>query len=234
MLNAQQIITELQTLGNAEKAVHLSRFFRTGAGQYGEGDLFLGVTVPEHRLLALKYHAAPLTVIGELVVSPWHEARLTGLLILVRQFTKNKDESFRQSCIDFYLSHTDTINNWDLVDLTCYKMLGVWLDDKDRQLLYTLARSPKLWEQRIAIVTCMHFVRKGDFKDCLAIADLLLHHPHDLIHKAVGWLLRETGKKNRQTLVDFLSTRNRQMPRTMLRYAIEHFTEEERRQYLKK
>lgn len=234
MLNAQQIITELQTLGNAEKAVHLSRFFRTGAGQYGEGDLFLGVTVPEQRLLAQKYHAAPLTVIGELVVSSWHEARLTGLLILVRQFTKNKDESFRQSCIDFYLSHTDTINNWDLVDLTCYKMLGVWLDDKDRQLLYTLARSPKLWEQRIAIVTCMHFVRKGDFKDCLAIADLLLHHPHDLIHKAVGWLLRETGKKNRQTLVDFLSTRYRQMPRTMLRYAIEHFTEEERRQYLKK
>ncbi len=234
MLKAQQIITELQALGNPDKAAHLSRFFKTGAGQYGAGDLFIGVSVPEQRLLAQKYQAAPLPVIGELVVSPWHEARLTGLLILVRQFTVNKNDDFRQTCIDFYLSHTDYINNWDLVDLTCYKMLGVWLADKDRQLLYTLARSSKLWEQRIAIVTCMHFVRQGDFKDCLAIADILLHHPHDLIHKAVGWLLRETGKKSRHTLEHFLSTRYRQMPRTMLRYAIEHFPEEQRQQYLKK
>lgn len=231
---SQQIISDLQALGNPEKANHLSHFFKTGKGQYGEGDVFLGVTVPEQRSIARKYQSVTLPVLHELLTSPWHEARLTGLLILVNQFTKNKEIAFRQSCVDFYLSHTEHINNWDLVDLTCYKLLGVWLSDKDRQLLYTLAHSEKLWEQRIAIVTCMHFVRQQDFKDCLAISDLLLSHKHDLIHKAVGWLLRETGKKDRSVLVSYLAERYRQMPRTMLRYAIEHFPEEERKKYLEK
>ena len=232
MTISEQIIAALQTSGNPEKAVHLSHFFNTGKGQYGEGDLFLGVTVPEQRIIAKKYNQAGFPVLQELIASPWHEVRLTGLLILVNQFEKNKDEHFRKSCVDFYLTQTAYINNWDLVDLTCYKLLGVWLVDKDRQLLYRLATSSNMWEQRIAIVTCMHFVRQGDFRDCLAIADLLLQHTHDLIHKAVGWLLRETGKKDRQVLTDFLCTRYRQMPRTMLRYAIEHFPEEERRKYL--
>lgn len=232
MTISEQIIAALQTSGNPEKAVHLSHFFKTGKGQYGEGDLFMGVTVPEQRIIAKKYNQAGFPVLKELIASPWHEVRLTGLLILVNQFEKNKDEYFRKSCVDFYLTQTAYINNWDLVDLTCYKLLGVWLVDKDRQLLYRLATSSNMWEQRIAIVTCMHFVRQGDFRDCLAIADLLLQHTHDLIHKAVGWLLRETGKKDRQVLTDFLCTRYRQMPRTMLRYAIEHFPEEERRKYL--
>ena len=233
-MTTQQIIDDLQAVGNPEKAIHLSHFFKTGKGQYGEGDRFIGVTVPEQRAIAKKYQSAPFSVLEELVTSPWHEVRLTGLLILVNQFGKNKEIGFRQSCVDFYLSHTDYINNWDLVDLTCYKLLGIWLIDKDRQLLYDLAHSPKLWEQRIAIVTCMYFVRQGDFKDCLAISDLLLNHNHDLIHKAVGWLLRETGKKDRQVLVHFLSDRYLYMPSTMLRYAIEHFPEEERRKYLNK
>lgn len=233
-MTAQNIITDLQALGNPEKADHLSRFFKTGKGEYGEGDLFIGVTVPEQRGIAKKYRSAGFPVLRELIASPYHEVRLTALLILVSQFEKNKNEGFRKSCVDFYLSQTRYINNWDLVDLSCYKLLGVWLTDKDRSLLYTLSESANLWEQRISIVTCMHFVRKGDFKDCLALSERLLNHPHDLIHKAVGWLLRETGKKDRQVLTDFLQTRYRQMPRTMLRYAIEHYPEEERKKYLAK
>ena len=231
-MTTQHILSELRALSNPEKAAHLSRFFKTGPGQYGEGDLFLGVTVPEQRAIARKYAQVPFTVLRELITSPWHEVRLTGLLILVHQFEKNKNEDFRKSCADFYLSQTPYINNWDLVDLSCYKLLGVWLTDKDRHLLYQLSASKNMWEQRIAIVTCMHFVRKGDFEDCLAIADRLLLHTHDLIHKAVGWLLREVGKKNRQVLVDFLASRYQRMPRTMLRYAIEHFPQEERKKYL--
>lgn len=233
-MTAQNIITDLQALGNPEKADHLSRFFKTGKGEYGEGDLFIGVTVPEQRGIAKKYRSAGFPVLRELIASPYHEVRLTALLILVSQFEKNKNEGFRKSCVDFYLSQTRYINNWDLVDLSCYKLLGVWLTDKDRSLLYTLSESVNLWDQRISIVTCMHFVRKGDFKDCLALSERLLNHPHDLIHKAVGWLLRETGKKDRQVLTDFLQTRYRQMPRTMLRYAIEHYPEEERKKYLAK
>lgn len=148
------------------------------------------------------------------------------------QFEKNKNEAFRKDCVDFYLANTRYINNWDLVDLSCYKLLGVWLEDKKRDLLYRLAVSDLLWEQRISMVSCMHFVRKGDYKDCLALADSLLHHSHDLMHKAVGWLLRETGKKDRNVLKAFLQTRYQDMPRTMLRYAIEHFPEEERKRYL--
>lgn len=233
-MTAENIIQELQRLGNPEKAVHLSRFFKTGKGQYGEGDLFWGITVPEQRAIAKKHQHAPFHVLTALLDSPYHESRLTGLLILVEQFTRNKDARFRQECVEFYLSHTNRINNWDLVDLSCYKLLGVWLEDKDRQLLYRLADSDNLWEQRIAMVTCMHFVHQGDFKDCLALADRLLHHRHDLIHKAVGWLLREVGKKDRDVLVHFLETRYREMPRTMLRYAIEHFPETERKKYLGK
>lgn len=229
---SSQIISELQNSGSPEKAVHLSHFFKTGKGQYGEGDLFLGVTVPEQRNIARKYKDTDLETLRRLICSPYHEIRLTTLLILIDQFKKDKQEEKRKNYVDFYLSHTRYINNWDLVDLTCYKLLGLWLENKDRQLLYRLAASTNLWEQRIAMVTCMHFVRKGDFEDCLAIADLLQQHPHDLIHKAVGWLLREVGKKDRETLIGFLAPRYHTMPRTMLRYAIEHFPEEERKRYL--
>lgn len=232
-MEAKEIVGVLEKLGNQEKAAHLSQFFKTGRGEYGEGDLFLGVTVPEQRVVAKQYEQADWETLEALVASPWHEVRLTGLLIVVRRFERSaKDEEEQKRCVSFYLEHTKQINNWDLVDLTCYKLLGVWLEDKDRELLYRLADSEVLWEQRIAMVTCMHFVRKGDFKDCLAIADKLLEHPHDLIQKAVGWLLREVGKKDKKVLVDFLAERHKRMPRTMLRYAIERFPEAERKAYL--
>lgn len=233
MIKTKDIVQELQALGNPEKAQHLSHFFKTGKGQYGEGDLFMGITVPEQRAIAKKYLSAPLETLEELVVSPFHEQRLTALLILVYKYQKSKSETEKENYIRFYLGHTPYINNWDLVDLTCYPLLGDWLSQRERSLLYQLAESKSLWEQRIAMVSCMHFVRRGDFEDCLAIADLLLHHSHDLIHKAVGWLLRETGKKDPATLKEFLRTRYRHMPRTMLRYAIERFPEEERKKYLK-
>lgn len=228
----QQITGELKALGNPAKAAHLSRFFKTGKGEYGEGDLFLGVTVPEQRAVAKKYADTDFDTLAALVCSPYHEIRLTALLIAVYKFEKRKQPELRAQCADFYIRHTRCINNWDLVDLTCYKLLGVWLEDKDRSLLYTWAESSDLWEQRIAVVTCMHFVRKGDFTDLLAISHRLLHHPHDLIHKAVGWLLRETGKKDKEVLTAFLLPRYRTMPRTMLRYAIERFPETERKAWL--
>lgn len=233
-ITTEQIIAELRNLGHPDRALHFARFFKTGAGQYGEGDLFLGVSVPEQRAIARKYSGASFSVLGELLASPWHEVRLTGLLVLLRKFEKAPQDKDRKACADFYLSQTLSINNWDLVDLTCYKLLGPWLKDKNRQPLHRLSVSGNLWEQRIAIVTCLYFVRRGDFSDCLAIADRLLHHPHDLIHKAVGWLLREVGKKDLRVLVNFLAPRFRQMPRTTLRYAIEHFPEEERKKYLHK
>lgn len=231
-MTAQQVIDELKTLGNPAKAAHLSHFFKTGKGQYGEGDLFIGVTVPEQRVIARKHKDLDFNALSQLMASPWHEARLTALLVLLCKFEQGKDKALRSQCVDFYISNTQYINNWDLVDLSCYKLLGVWLEDKDRSLLHRWAASPNLWEQRIAIVTCMYFIRQGDFRDFLAIAEQLLHHPHDLIHKAIGWLLREVGKKDKNTLTDFLFPRYRTMPRTMLRYAIERFPEEERKEYL--
>lgn len=234
MITASQIKAELEACGNPEKALHLSRFFKTGKGQYGEGDRFMGVTVPEQRAVARKYIAADWDALEELITSPFHEMRLTALLILTLKYRKSKLESEKENIIRFYLAHTAFINNWDLVDLSCYSLLGHWLQDKDRSLLYQLADSSNLWEQRIAMVSCMHFVRRGDFKDCLAIADKLIRHPHDLIHKATGWLLRETGKKDKDTLVSFLQKHYLQMPRTMLRYAIERFPEEERKKWMKR
>ena len=153
MQKTKEIQRELEQYIDPVKREYLPNFFKTGKGQYGEGDLFLGITVPEQRSIALKYRKATPPVLAELISSPYHEIRLTGLLILVDQFTKNKDEAFRQTCVDFYLSQTRNINNWDLVDLTCYKLLGVWLTDKDRGILYVLAHSSNMWEQRIAIVS---------------------------------------------------------------------------------
>lgn len=231
-MTAQCIIQELHLLKNPEKAKHLSRFFKTGIGQYGEGDLFLGIPVPQQRCIAKKHQTATQATLKTLLQNPYHEVRLTALLILVEQFTQSKEPHIQKEYIEFYLSQTPFINNWDLVDLTSYKLLGRWLNDKNRSILYKLAHSENIWEQRISIVSCMYFVRQGDFKDCLNIADILLQHPHDLIQKAVGWLLREVGKKNKETLILFLASRHQKMPRTMLRYSIEHFSAEERKQYL--
>ena len=213
----------------------LMRFFKTGPGQYGDGDRFLGIKVPVTReVVKACWSDTGFPDLEECIASEYHEIRLAALLTLVEIFCHaKKDAALQQRCVDFYLSHTQYINNWDLVDLSCYPLLGTWLLDKDRKLLYDLARDGKtIWEQRIGIVSTMQFIRHGQLDDTFAIADILLHHPHDLIHKAVGWLLREAGKRDISALKAFLEPRYRTMPRTMLRYAIEKFPEEERKAYM--
>jgi 3-methyladenine DNA glycosylase AlkD len=235
------LLQEITARADASQVEGLSRFFKTGPGQYGEGDKFLGIKVPVTReVVKACWRETSLQDLEECIASAYHEVRLAALLALVEIFAHAKRFPARpgisqQDCVDFYLAHTDRINNWDLVDLSCYPLLGVWLLDKDRQLLYDLARNGKtLWEQRIGIVSTMTFIRHGQLMDTFAIADILLNHPHDLIHKAVGWLLREAGKRDKEALVKYLEPRYREMPRTMLRYAIEKFPEAERQQYLKK
>ncbi len=213
----------------------LSRFFKTGPGQYGEGDKFLGIKVPVTRSVVKEcWKKADFKDLEECICSEYHEVRLAALLALVEMFSHSrKNPVLQQQCIDFYLAHTAGINNWDLVDLSCYPLLGEWLLDKDRALLYDLARNGRtIWEQRIGIVSTMTLIRHGQLQDTFNIADILLHHPHDLIHKAVGWLLREAGKRDKAALESWLGPRFREMPRTMLRYAIERFPEEERQRYL--
>ena len=217
----------------------LSRFFKTGKGQYGEGDKFLGIKVPVTREVVKQCWAE--TSFDDLETclrSEYHEIRLAALLTLIQIFKHaKKDKALQQQCIDFYLNHTPFINNWDLVDLSCYELLGSWLLDKDRALLYNLARNGKtIWEQRIGMVSTMQFLRHGQLDDTYTIADIFLKKPqplHDLLQKAVGWLLREAGKRDEQRLKDWLESRYQTMPRTMLRYAIEKFPEEERTYYLK-
>ncbi len=216
----------------------LSRFFKTGIGQYGEGDKFLGIKVPVTREVVKQcWQETSFDDLENCVRSEYHEMRLAALLTLVQIFKHaKKSKALQQQCVDFYLTHTQYINNWDLVDLTCYELLGTWLLDKDRTLLYDLARDGKtIWEQRIGMVSTMQFIRHGELGNTYAIADIFLAKPlplHDLLQKAVGWLLREAGKRDEQRLKDWLSTRYKTMPRTMLRYAIEKFSEEERKNYL--
>ena len=213
----------------------LMRFFKTGPGQYGEGDRFLGIKVPVTReVVKACWRETGFPDLEKCIASEYHEIRLAALLTLVEIFCHaKKDAALQQRCVDFYLSHTQFINNWDLVDLSCYPLLGSWLLDKDRKLLYDLARDGKtIWEQRIGIVSTMQFIRHGQLDDTFAIADILLHHTHDLIHKAVGWLLREAGKRDISALKAFLEPRYRTMPGTMLRYAIEKFPEQDRKTLL--
>lgn len=217
----------------------LSRFFKTGKGQYGEGDKFLGIKVPVTREVVKQcWQGTTFDDLETCIASEYHEMRLAALLTLV-QFFKHAKKNFatQQHCIDFYLSHTEFINNWDLVDLSCYELLGAWLLDKDRTLLYDLARNGKtIWEQRIGIVSTMQFIRHNELDDTYAIAEIFLAKPlplHDLLQKAVGWLLREVGKRDEQRLKDWLQSRYQTMPRTMLRYAIEKFSEEERNFFMK-
>ena len=214
----------------------LSRFFKTGPGQYGFGDRFLGIKVPVTRAVVRDcWKSVSFDDLEECITSEFHEVRLAALLTLVEIFKHaKKDAALRQRCVDFYLAHTAFINNWDLVDLSCYPLLGEWLlDAPDRSLLYNLARNGRtIWEQRIGMVSTMTFIRHGQLTDTFAIADILLHHPHDLIHKAVGWLLREAGKRDKTALEAYLLPRYLEMPRTMLRYAIEKFPEPERQSYL--
>lgn len=227
-----EILTRLESLQNEEKARILQGFFKTGPGQYGEGDVFLGIPVPVLRKLAVEYANVSLETALALLSHPVHEARLLALLLLIGAFHQGTTAT-RQEIFDAYLNNTRFINNWDLVDLSAPQIVGAYLADKKRTLLPDLAASGLLWERRIAIVATFHFIRNGELIDTLRISDLLLQDREDLIHKAVGWMLREVGKRDLQQLEVFLQDRHQIMPRTMLRYAIEKFPEEKRRKYLK-
>lgn len=224
---------KLKALGSPEKALSLSRFFKTGKGTYAENDCFWGVTVPQVRAFAKEYKDVPLPVVEVLLKDPVHECRLLALLICVARFPK-ADEALRTDIYNLYLANTAYINNWDLVDLSAYQIVGEYLCHKNREPLLRLSGSSLLWDQRISIVATWKYIREGAFDDTLQIADRLLYHPHDLIQKAVGWMLREVGKRDKERLIRFLSDRYPKMPRTMLRYAIEKFSPDERAFYLKK
>ena len=221
------ITSELQALSNAEKREIFPKFFKAGKGEYGEGDRFLGVTVPNIRAIAKLHKDISIEEIRDLIQSEWHEVRLCALIIMVEK-SKKKDEALRQQLFDLYLSQTDRINNWDLVDLSCRFIIGEYLLDKSRDILYQLAQSPLLWDNRIAIVSTYAFIRKGQLEDTYALSDLMMQHPHDLMHKAIGWMLREAGKRNPERLYDYVMSHRADMPRTMLRYAIEKFSPKER------
>ena len=233
-----QLYTKIIAHQDPAQVEGLSRFFKTGKGQYGEGDQFLGIKVPVTREVVKQcWLKTSFDDLETCIASEYHEMRLAALLTLVQIFKHaKKDKALQQQCVDFYLAHTQYINNWDLVDLSCYELLGTWLLDKDRTLLYDLARDGKtIWEQRIGIVSTMQFIRHDQLDDTYAIAEIFLAKPkplHDLLQKAVGWLLREVGKRDEQRLKDWLSTRYTTMPRTMLRYAIEKFPESERQKFM--
>lgn len=223
----EKISTELQHLSNPEKREIFPRFFKAGKGEYGEGDRFLGVTVPDIRSVARRHKDIALDEIRELMQSEWHEVRLCALLVMVEK-SKKKDDGLRRRLFDLYLSLTERINNWDLVDLSCRFLVGEYLLDKSRDILYRLSQSPLLWDNRIAIVSTYAFIRKGELEDTYALSDLMMHHPHDLMHKAIGWMLREAGKRDPERLYGYVLGHRADMPRTMLHYAIEKFSPEER------
>lgn len=227
--NLQQ---DLRKVATPEKAKASVWFFKTGKGQYGYGDKFLGVTVPEQRKIAKRYKDLGLSEIKKLLQSEFHEERLVALFILVSKFEKGNDEE-KERIYKFYLDNAKYINNWDLVDSSAHKIVGKYLINRDRSILYKLAKSDNLWERRIAIISTAAFISKGEYKETFGIADTLLYDDHDLIQKATGWMLREVGKRISKThLEGFLRSRYRTMPRTALRYAIEHFPLDVRQKYL--
>ena len=223
---------ELKKLGNPLRAEHSKRFFKTGPGQYGEGDIFLGITVPVQRIIAKKYVTLGVDDLKILLYSKIHEERLVALFILVQQFQKG-DEKIRKAIYTFYLKNADQVNNWDLVDSSADRIVGEYLFDKPKDILYTFAKSKNIWRRRIAIIATFRFIKKGKLDETFRIAELLLNDTHDLIHKAVGWMLREAGKVSRPAEERFLKQYHAVMPRTMLRYAIELFPEEKRLRYLR-
>ncbi len=259
-LTAVAVRAALAALGSPKKARSLAWFFKTGPGEYGEGDEFLGVTVPEQRKVARQFRDLPLTEIAKLLASKIHEHRLTALLVLVDQFERAmKDQLLGRTLrveprtiVEFYLEHLERVNNWDLVDSSAPQILGAWLVRREhlgsvgprgrllrgegvasnRAILYKLARSKSLWDRRIAIISTAAFIKHHDFDDMLKIAEMLVHDPHDLIHKAVGWMLREVGKRDQRVEEQFLDRYAATMPRTMLRYAIEKFPHDSRTYYM--
>ena len=229
---AAALRAELRALQNRADGEFLQRFFKTGPGQYGEGDRFLGIRVPQLRRLVRDNRGMRLGEILSLLQSEWHEERLMALLLMVEAYRRG-DREVRQEVFDAYLANTSRINNWDLVDSSAEHIVGAHVDPIRPDLLVRLARSESLWERRIAMLATFHWIRKGDFRPALQIADVLCADPHDLIHKAVGWMLREVGNRDLEVEEEFLRPRYRQMPRTMLRYAIERFPEPLRLAYLK-
>lgn len=223
-----QIVKDLRGLADDNKKIVLPRFFKTGKGEYGEGDKFLGVTVPATRSVAKRYKDVPYEVLEALLESEWHECRLCSLLILIEKYKKEAELA-----VSFYLSHMKGINNWDLVDLSAPYILGSFLvGSKDRKILYQLAGSTNMWERRIAVVSTLMLIRHGQFNDTIRLSELLLDSRHDLMQKSIGWMLREVGKRDQDILVGFLEKHRRQMPRTMLRYAIEKFPMEQRKHFM--
>jgi 3-methyladenine DNA glycosylase AlkD len=234
-MKAANVRKELKSMADPDKAVILQRFFKTGLGQYGEGDIFIGVTVPQSRKIAKKFSQLRLVEVKTLLYSHIHEERLVALLILVWRYSSalgNREE--KEEIVKFYLDNIKQVNNWDLVDLSAPNILGAYLiDNRDRRLLYRLAKSENVWERRVAILATYHFIRNGDFSYTLKIAEMLLQDRHDLIHKAVGWMLREVGKRDATAQEAFLEEYWSVMPRTMLRYAIERLPENKRLRYKK-
>lgn len=221
----------LRAMASARDATILRWFFKTGPGEYGEGDVFIGIRVPALRKLVREFHPVSDATTRTLLRSRIHEERLLALLLLVRRF-ETGDDAERRGVFNLYMASTDRVNNWDLVDLSAPNIVGQWLMARDRRRLDRLAGSTSLWERRIAIVSTFAFIRRNEFDDTFRIADRLLRDPHDLIHKATGWMLREVGKRNEAALEAFLRPRLGAMPRTMLRYAIERFPEPKRQRYL--
>lgn len=226
----ENLIKETTKLADSKRAGNFAWFFKTGPGQYGQGDKFLGLNTPQMRKISGKYKNLPLSDVQKLIKSPYHEQRSIAIQILVHQFPEHPKKIY-----DFYLKNTKFINNWDLVDISAPKIVGAYLSDKPRDILYQLAKSDSLWERRIAIISCLYFiVKNNDPADALKISRILLTDRHDLIHKAVGWMLREVGKRcGQKYLTDFLDVNLRLLPRTSLRYSIERFPEPLRQKYLK-
>ncbi len=232
MSTIRSLKKELKSNANSKQAKILQRFFKTGKGEYAEGDIFWGLKVGELRTIAKKYSVLKLKDVEKLLNSKIHEQRLVALFILTHQFEEG-EQGLRKKIFNLYLKNTKYINNWDLIDLSAPKIVGAYLFDKPRDVLYKLAKSKSLWEKRISILSTFYFIRENDFKDTLKVSKILLKDEHDLIHKAVGWMLREVGKRCLETEEKFLKKHYQKMPRTMLRYAIERFPEPLRQKYLK-
>jgi 3-methyladenine DNA glycosylase AlkD len=232
-VKAKDVSQALHQVATPERAKANAWFFKTGPGQYGEGDKFVGVTVPQQRKVAKQFKDLPLKELEKLIKSPWHEERLTGLFILVNQYQKADDKT-QKSIAGFYHKNRSHVNNWDLVDSSAPYILGDYLLNHSSSVLYRLAKSRSVWDRRIAIITTLNFIRFGQYEDTLKLAEQLLGDKHDLIQKAVGWMLREMGKRDRTTLLQFLEKHADAMPRTALRYAIEHLSPQQRSYYMKK
>ncbi len=228
----KEIRRELKALADCRKVPDLQRFFKTGKGEYGEGDIFIGVNVPEQRRISKKYNHLDLKDVLALLHSKAHEERLTSLFILIDKYKSSENAAARKKIVDIYLENTEQVNNWDLVDSSAHFILGDYLIDRDKSVLYKLAGSQNLWERRIAIISTFAFIKNNMFEDTFKISEILLHDKHDLIHKAVGWMLREVGSRNVKAEESFLKKHHGAMPRTMLRYAVEKFAREKKALYM--